>query len=566
MKRFLESLFGLKIQWVPHGDEIKDYHVVQLKALSAATTYLDRFHKNNPSFKECPIPSPIMDPSAAASWGLQQFAWDLRLLMENIRSIKEYFSPDHFEIYTGNKEWPTALVRILEQEEKVTFISSKIDDRAINSYFLCLYLVFLKIPALVLRLLLPKHAKHKPIKSPSKKIAVLCSDSSKTGSLPTEPRFLMKGGIQEEDLVVYFRKSLWSRTTPSAKKGENPMTLLNQLGIRWRDGWQILKSWKNLLQLNFKSRRSVYALLRHLDGIDYFFDLSALFQSHYIGVHLFNIFPDGVGNINYGLSGAITGACRRHGVINISYQSRVYYSFDHIYFFDALDVGAFWGDAFLSLLKYTHFIRKLEVIGDVYLSTYEKQPLIEEKATQDIVFFTGDIDLDAPLHYTLDYAVCTLCIVLEGIHLVLAQNPQLRFRILLKPKHLHYAETLLKNPRVKKEILQSSVEVEVLQLEKHVVSSAIEKADFVLSTGFTTPGLEALLLGKPAAYVTPYRGPYAPDVFNEAKWVLHDSKEVADFLSGKFHFTNEELNTLDPFRDSQAAGRLAALCTRHLNP
>ena len=86
------------------------------------------------------------------------------------------------------------------------------------------------------------------------------------------------------------------------------------------------------------------------------------------------------------------------------------------------------------------------------------------------------------------------------------------------------------------------------------MQEAIAGADYVLSLLPTTPGLEALLLGKRSAY------------FNALDWgdqgadghpaIVRDEREIEQFLSGQRSVGSDLLDLLDPYRDGKAGERL----------
>ena len=121
-----------------------------------------------------------------------------------------------------------------------------------------------------------------------------------------------------------------------------------------------------------------------------------------------------------------------------------------------------------------------------------------------------------------------------------------------------------KNTTLSSLLAQEGLELEYVSRAAHDVEEVIDQADYVLSLLNTTPGMDAVLLGKPSAY---YNLLNWGDLFacEENPIILKNQKEIEEFLLGQRSVGDDFLNRLDPYRDGRTKQRLCQSIQSH-NP
>jgi hypothetical protein len=195
-------------------------------------------------------------------------------------------------------------------------------------------------------------------------------------------------------------------------------------------------------------------------------------------------------------------------------------------------------------------------VGCIYLDAFPAAAHASEKPTSlTVAIFTGDITVGG--HYSLEDNVAFLAVCLE----IASAHPHLSFKV--KCKDPHHADVFKANPALNLR-LSGTPNLTFLRQARHSYRDLLAEAEIVLTIGFTTPGTEALLLGKKAFYYS------AMDRGGEAYrsnplWVAKSAAELKSAFEGALanpEKTNEQLcrglDLLDPFRDGAARQRILA--------
>jgi hypothetical protein len=252
-------------------------------------------------------------------------------------------------------------------------------------------------------------------------------------------------------------------------------------------------------------------------------------------------------------SAVLTGLCRKQGIISAGCQTRVIYGPLYEHAFDCYDLHLCWGPAwFRPLRPALRYVKQTVYVGcsvlDLLLPMIAAKPSKRVGTQRDVLIFTGDV---AGSHYTFDYNISFLkaCLSLAGLY------PNDSF--LVKTKDPEHAGRFL-SERALAEVIRHRPNFSFIKRARHDYAELLVSADIVIAIGFTTPGTEALLLGKPAIYYSElYWGGEAFQA--NSLWVARNAKELeASFEacgSCAVDFS-KNLDDLDAYRDGQARSRI----------
>lgn len=249
----------------------------------------------------------------------------------------------------------------------------------------------------------------------------------------------------------------------------------------------------------------------------------------------------------------ITGLCRGAGARCVGLQTRVLYAVHYEFAFECYDRRLIWGPAWLNGMEQVQrFTGEHVIVGCFYADAHRGHDVPGRSSGQplsnSVVIFTGDV---AGSHYTLDYNVSFLQACLDAA----ARHPEFEFVVKAKdPEHisLFTARTALAGR------LAAAANFHFASRERHDYAALMQGARAVLAIGFTSPGTEALLLGKPALYYTELGG--GAEAFAACrKYVAESRAEFLDKFEDVLRPSVDEgsrLSSLDPFRDGQALARV----------
>jgi polysaccharide biosynthesis PFTS motif protein len=233
-----------------------------------------------------------------------------------------------------------------------------------------------------------------------------------------------------------------------------------------------------------------------------YLDFSPLFDNAQSKSLLYFTFPNG--HTSFRLNdGLITGMCRKYGIQSIGIQSRTIYTTKYEDCFDCFDKYLSWGEAWenISTLR-VKYINETIQVGCLYTDdlrsaldnkevvNYRKQWLADKKYLVSV--FDSDIGLRS--HYTFEYARSFILNIGK-----LAQK-HLDCSFIIKTKNPDKNKLYLQDTKIKELFNEPNRNIQFLNKGRNDYSYVLRSSDIVIAIGFTTPGFEALTIGKRAIY------------------------------------------------------------------
>lgn len=561
----LEKTFrflGVILKKIPHAESVKDYHVLQLNVERNAKEYLDRYYRSDDYRCILPFPDGFLDKDCADSLFLKNIGMRIWYVVENIRVVQS-LTTDKVYLYVDEGEFPSAILNDIAAREDAALVSTQRHDRLLN---MVIFILFFSAKALS-KMTRLRAIKDQAVGNAERRyVAVEFVDPSCNTGKASAPNYIAKGGVANEDIIAYYRGTQKRRF--SSGKFSLPEDIrivdLDTLPLAWSELSLLLSGYFKILLWNCS--RSTYYILKQMENLEILVDLSALLRTFPVRAHIYNTFPNGVVQ-TYRDSGVVTGVCHRFNVHSIGYQTRVCYNHGVYNFFDAFDTLCMWGQSWIDEYRSPQFIKDYRIIGDVHLDAYKNLEIGKvadavNNRTRNLLLFTGDAHFFEPSHYTFDYTKTFLLETIKAVGEANKHDNGVTFRLLLKTKDPEHVSIILNDEEITALLQSYDLELTPRVRARHDVEAAIEEADIVLSIGFTSPGLDALLLGKPSAYFTPYGNLNYNMIFNvkngKNPLVVHNASEIRAFLEGSAPIDPDILNGLDPFRDGKACTRLGA--------
>lgn len=256
-------------------------------------------------------------------------------------------------------------------------------------------------------------------------------------------------------------------------------------------------------------------------------------------------------------SGVVTAAARAQGVPSLGYQTRCFSLKSHEQLFESYDIWCAWGEPWAEIARRYGFIRRTCIIGDVNLVEYDDANETEYRDsagdTIDIVVFP--FVMWVPEEYSIrDYCLSMVDAVLAAAGR-LQRGTGKRYRVSIKAKDREDVAVFTSHRGLNDAALREGVPMACLSAERHEVADAVAKAHIVVAIGFTTPGMDAILLGKPAYYFTTIEQLH-PALEPLPSFVVHDAEQLYQAMRGGTVAQAATLDRFDPYRDGKAIMRL----------
>jgi len=297
-----------------------------------------------------------------------------------------------------------------------------------------------------------------------------------------------------------------------------------------------------------------------------FLNFYPLFVHYRADNFIYLTFPNGRTDIRSN-SGIITGFCRKFGIRSVGCQTRAIHSRNYQYFFDCFDLYLAWGRVWYEMLgEGMRFIVRVVIVGCIYInqpflpvlaSSHKKRVKSYTTPRLNVCIFPSDINLNSKHHYTLHYA---LTFIKNCARLAITHR---NISFVIKSKTMEDAKIVLADKPFMKLFLQTMDNFKFIdRSRRHEYLDLLLSSDIIIAIGFTTPGLEGLLLGKRVIY------------YNELKCGGQAYSKIPDLIAGNYSeledllakaiddynvYSNDisqALDRLDPFRDSQAIVRI----------
>lgn len=543
---------------VPHADAIPDYHLIQLAAERDTQETLVALRRCRDYRAVHALPGADFDQECYDSLHLKSMGRRFWHVHENIRSVRAS-GPGEIVVLIDHGTFPKEMLEELESRHGVRCRRIRPRVRILVPLFVLALIVTRALPVLI---------RWRSASSPARgregpgAVAVEFVDPNCTTGRATEPRYLFKNGISGDRLIAYVRSSQARRLRGERFPTDQDFKVvhLSNLAVSGRDLAWFLRGCRRLLAAVWRRNLPVYALVKEFEDLEFAVELSGLFRTFPIALHVYNKLPNGRTHTRHD-SGIVTGVCRRHGAYSLGYQSRVYYRRNTYYFFEAFDEFCMWGDAWIREYSDPQFIRKFSAIGAVHLDAYfnadrRMRPEGNRQYPRKLGVFTADIDSGHPSHYSFDYTRRFLLDVISAVAQYNRAYPGAPFKIIFKTKDPEHWPLLRADKDIGVALTTPDVVLDAVGRARHDVESIIDAADKVIAIGFTSPCFDALGLGKPARYYTPYEFDYNGLFAPGSPVVVHNRQQIGQFLEDGEVGMAAWLDDVDPFRDGRAGCRL----------
>jgi hypothetical protein len=550
----LAAFLHLPLRVLPHGKHISDYANLQMGASIEATHYLRQWSRKEDYAPAIPLPEGALGRDEAMSLHLKYTGIYVWKLIENIRVLKR-LTTGPISVYVNHGDWPIELLSRVECEEGVRVVEKGRHNGLANA-LIALVVILFKGILYSCRLFKrrPGNRRHRYT------VATEVIDPDAFAQKPAQPNYLIGDQFTANDVLFYImpsQKHLF-RGSLAAFPENYTIVDLGMLPLDRADLAFLARGYWSILKMALREGRPLLTILTYIGYVDKYVLLTTLFKLFEVGVHVYNSYPQGRVAWRHD-SGLVTGACRRQGVHSLSYQTRAHFGWVVEYCFDCYDTYCLWGEWWKTCYQEHLFVKDIEVIGSVFLDAYANLAMSRDYASpaavKTVVLFTCDIHLEEPSYLTIEYSVQFVSAAIQAVCKLNRMIGHRYYRVVIKPKHIYHNDIFKKNSVLSSLLLDAKEEVEYLARKDHDVEEIIEGADYVLSLLPTTPGIEALLLGKPSAYFTLLR--WGDPLFDsENPLIVKSQGEIEQFLLGERPVDNGFLNRLDPYRDGRAKERL----------
>lgn len=299
-----------------------------------------------------------------------------------------------------------------------------------------------------------------------------------------------------------------------------------------------------------------------------YFDFLSLFLWHAPENLLYCTFPNGQTSFRTN-AGLVTGLARRNNVTSAGLQTRSIYLQKYEDCFDCFDRYFFWGPHYREALNPAGdlLLERCGVVGSVNIDpNMVDSPMMRTEAKEaepvSLLAFTGDVHppgRDFRHHYTYQYNQRFLELLIRFAK----ENPQVKVQVKLKDKvGLEY----FRNDPVIGQYLDTEAlsNLYFLPLERDIYRSVLLQADMVTAIGFTSPGTDALLLGKPTVFYSQL-GDHTSHFTYISGLVATDDGQFLAMLQRAIELPEQVIDSqrsivaeLDPYRDGLAMQRVAS--------
>jgi hypothetical protein len=382
---------------------------------------------------------------------------------------------------------------------------------------------------------------------------------------PGEADYLVDGeNVREEDVLYYVTRHQYA--TYMRRHGVEradvkrvveargaAAVFLDELPVGRRAWRSFVSALPRLLLGPWRPGNDSFGASLTVRGLRDFLDLSSLFESASVDTHLFLTFPNGHARLRTN-SGVVTAACRRYNVRSAGYQTRLFYSSNFLFDFECLDLLCLWGQASLDVLDPAgRFVKQVVFVGDVGVD-----PLLrsvgETRNDGPVAVFPSDISPNH--HYSYEYAMSFLNACCDAA----SSLPGLR--LVVKPKDPWHVQVMRDDPSLGPRLAALGDRVEIASADRFDTDRFIREASIVVAIGFTTPGIDALLAGKPTVFFNQLDG--AADSLTAPAGLTVESGEALTRRLAELAqpdavpIARDALDRLDPYRDGDARSRILA--------
>ncbi len=580
LENILSLIFAIKIVRIQHGDSVSDYSDIRIGSYAEMVEISEQLipYIESDKWKET-LNQVLQEESATAALVKFYSRFHLHLYyFPLVLSYKQYCMPDDKMIAICPSSWPKVVFDI---------INNKLGYYNIE---------FLKLPAIInlfdkiknivkilftsTKYIFTSPIKLKKTKKVEYKLITEYIDPLRFQKSTFDANFCVDDDlIQSKDVLFYLtdRQLKVLNTHGYSKKQlikqskDNNYNLVALKDLPFTASFikNHLKVLFRLLLKTFKYRNSITLDMMPYIWYEYMMHVR-LFLNFKVDKSLHIQIPNGRSDWRWN-SAIITGLSRQFNTISYGCQTRVLDTRQYEHCFECYDIWFSWGTAWNKLLgsgqKYIH--RTIETgilfLDKELISFYKEKEneyfQKEKEKPLKVILFSTDIDLEPTVFggsfytkgYTMDFLIS--CIKL-------AKNyPKVQF--VLKSKDPEHVDIIKKDERFMSIFRQLTTNnFEFLKLERCNYMDILMESDIAISIGFTSPGLEAKILGKPSIYYSQIKN--AGQVFKSIPYFVAESQNELNILFNKaLKKTRKRLNhfeldvqELDPYQDGEARNRI----------
>jgi polysaccharide biosynthesis PFTS motif protein len=262
----------------------------------------------------------------------------------------------------------------------------------------------------------------------------------------------------------------------------------------------------------------------------------------------------------------VTGLCRKFGIRSVGCQTRAIYTKKFEDCFDCYDVYLSWGKSWEQFSKQRMlFVDSVVTVGCIYLDRLlpfcrkhiSTNASHERKRGLTVAIFPSDISCNH--HYTKGY---TRSFLISCTKLAKA-FPDYKF--IVKTKETEHIKIMMSDKEFFKAYSTVKNNFSFVNNLRYDYTEVLFTSDIIIAIGFTTPGIEGLLLGKRAIYYSELK--CGGQAFKHIPFFVANNEGELEELFAKAicDYNNYvEINScnfdlLDPFRDAQALRRISKI-------
>lgn len=580
IEQCIANITRLDITRIKHGDDlIKDYRNIRIKSYSEIVDLCDWL---TPELEKDPwniILRKLLGTKAATAASLKFIAhFQLKLYyFSMVLCLQQSLENNVKLLVITPPSWPKSIQKN---------ISDKLQYH--NIIFFQLPLIFsiadkvavmLKIISLLVYYIMVNGVSIKPIKKRYIKIITEYIDPKCFGKTPFDTDFFIDEiKINKKDVLFYLSDSQFktlkrfgynkATLVDNAKKNNYNLVLINQLPFTIEFVKNLLWIIIRLLTSMFRYQSSVV-----LDVFPHIWDEYLMHASmfiHYKADHSLHIeVPNGRASIRQN-SAVLTGLCRNNGINSSGCQTRVFDARQYEFCLMCYDTWFSWGPVWDELIgSGFRYVDKIIHVGPLYLDRkiigknyFEGKQLTVKNKKIKVIIFTSDIDLEPSIYsgswysknYTIDFLIN--CVFLAK------ENPSILFNC--KPKDTDHIDLILKNENFIKVFKQLLDNFKFLKLGRTKYMETLLGSDIAITIGYTSPGLDAMLLGKHSIYYSDLTNAgqafkvvpnFVAENSNELKKIFN--KIINSDLTWGFP-SKDNILKFDPYQDGRARNRIIA--------
>ena len=356
---------------------------------------------------------------------------------------------------------------------------------------------------------------------------------------------------EDQEAGLGHRRAVWQAAAPNVVfLADAAFSAPGARAIYGRGLW-------GLARLAVTGRISGSRFMMEARALRKFLALDALFARVRPRASVHAPFPNGDVGIRVD-SGLVTSAARRHGVRSVGYQTRCTPLRSYEELFECYDIWCAWGEAWIGEARRYGFLKDTKVIGDVNLDEFVKAaaeagaaPAKPDRALEIVVFSSKLANTD---QYTPSYLLGTVEVALKAAGRVGRETGR-QYRLWIKTKDRDEIPFYEDNQDLRRIATEEGVPLACFRADRFELAGSMTLADAVVSIGFTTPGMDALLMGKPSFYYTVLNDLHSAFV-PSPMFVVRGGDDLYRCLRDNLRPAPEILDRFDPYRDGRSAERL----------